>query len=105
MGVKTSLVEQRWMRLVNLIEFCHFAFTSSYSKCSFRQFNVCLFVSLITVTVTTKTDQDASVWEQRVWYNRFEDLLKAMALTLRYFSSCEPIQPGLDGELKISLWS
>ena len=28
-----------------------------------RQFNVCLFVVLITVTLKTKTDQGASAWE------------------------------------------
>ena len=45
-----------------MIEFCSFTLNSSSSRCSIRQFNVCLFVSLITVTLKTKTDQDASAW-------------------------------------------
>ena len=51
------------MRLVNLIEFWCFTFNSSSSRCSIGQFNVCLLVSLITVTLKSKTDQDASAWE------------------------------------------
>ena len=43
-----------------LIEFLCFTFNSSSSRCSIGQFNVCLFVSLITVTLKTKTEQDAS---------------------------------------------
>ena len=47
---------------VNLIEFWCFIFNSSSSRCSIGQFNVYLFVLLITVTLKTKTDQDASAW-------------------------------------------
>ena len=60
MGVKTGPVEQRQMRIVNLIEFWSFIFNNYYPRRSIRQFNCCLLVSLITVTLNTRTDQDAS---------------------------------------------
>ena len=70
-GVKKSCGSPSWsicsrqrtrleLWVPQLIEVWCFTFNSSSSRCSIRQFNVCLFVSLITVTLKTKTDQDAS---------------------------------------------
>ena len=42
--------------------------------------------------------------KQRVWYQQIEVLPKAVALILRYFKSCEPIQ-SMVVELKNHLWS
>ena len=44
-----------------MIEVWCFTFSSSSSRCSFGQVNGCLFVLLITITLKTVTDQDASV--------------------------------------------
>ena len=46
-----------------LIEFWSFTFTSSSSRCSIGEFNASLNVMLITVTLKTKMDQDASEWK------------------------------------------
>ena len=45
-----------------MIEFWCFAFNCSSARCSIRQINVCLFVSLTMVRQKPKTGQDASVW-------------------------------------------
>ena len=45
-----------------LIEFWFFTFNSSSSRSSNKLFNGCLFVSLISVTLEAKTNQDASTW-------------------------------------------
>ena len=76
-----------------MIELWYFAFNSSSSRCSIRQINVCLFASLITVTLkNSKTDQDASVWETEGSVLTDVGSVKMKVLILRCFTNCEPKQ-------------
>ena len=93
------------MRVVNLVEFWCFPFNFSSSTSSFRQFNGCLFVSLITIVLKTKTDQDASEWgaEGLVLTDVGSAESKGFE-SLILFGNWKPIQSILVGKFKICLW-
>ena len=64
-GSQVCLVEQRQMRLVNLIEVWGFTLNySSSSRCSIGQFNVCLFL----IKTSTPKIPNVSAQEQWVWH-------------------------------------